>query len=129
MPYTIKNLLDVKDSAPEFKLDHIQESRFANGDLGAQQTGLSHHVLKPNRRQPFAHKHNQAEEIYLVLSGDGKIKLGDSVEIIHTMDAIRIPPKTPRMLEAGPDGMEFIAFGPHHKGDADMLDKDFWPHD
>jgi mannose-6-phosphate isomerase-like protein (cupin superfamily) len=129
MPYTIKNLLEVKDSAPEFRLDQIQEARFATGDLGAQQTGLSHHVLKPGKRQPFGHRHNKAEEIYLVLAGDGKIKLGDSVEMISAMDAIRIPPKTPRMLEAGHDGLEFIAFGPHHKGDAEMLEEDFWPHD
>lgn len=129
MPYTIKNLLDVKDSAPEFKLGDIHEARFAVGDLGAQQTGLAHYVLKPGKRQPFAHRHNQAEEIYVVLSGDGKIKLGDSVEMISELDAIRIPPKTPRMLEAGPQGLEFIAFGPHHKGDAEMLEEDFWPHD
>jgi mannose-6-phosphate isomerase-like protein (cupin superfamily) len=129
MPYTIKNLLEVKDSAPEFKLDQIQEARFANSDLGVQQTGISHHVLKPGKRQPFAHKHNKAEEIYVVLSGDGKIKLGDSVEMITAMDAIRIPPQTPRMLEAGHDGLEFIAFSALHKGDAEMLDEDFWPHD
>ena len=126
MPYTIKNLLDVKDSAPEFRMESVQEARFAMGDLGAQQTGISHHILKPGMRQPFAHSHNQAEEIYVVLKGDGEIKLGNQVEKIATMDAIRIPPKTPRMLQAGADGLEFIAFGPHHKGDADMIDGDFW---
>lgn len=128
MPYTIKNLLDVKDSAPDFRLDAVQEARFAMGDLGAQQTGISHHILKPGMRQPFAHSHNQAEEIYLVLSGDGEIKLGRQIEKIGSMDAIRIPPRTPRMVKAGADGLEFIAFGPHYKNDADMIGGEFWDH-
>jgi len=54
-PYTLKQLTDVKDSAPEFGLGEVQEARFAGGDLEATDTGVAHQRIKPNQRVPFAH--------------------------------------------------------------------------
>ena len=34
------------------------------------------------------------------------------------MDAIRMAPKVTRSLEAGDEGLEVLAFGPRHAGDA-----------
>jgi mannose-6-phosphate isomerase-like protein (cupin superfamily) len=82
--------------------------------------------VRPNRRQPFAHQHNEAEEIYVVLSGGGKMKLDGEVIDVGPMDAIRVAPKVTRMFEAGREGLELLAFGTHYDGDAEMV-QDFWP--
>ena len=41
------------------------------------------------------------------------------------MDAVRIDPAVTRGIEAGPDGIEFLAFGARHEGDAEVI-QDFW---
>ena len=88
-PYTHKKLTDVKDSAPGFGMTETQEARFAKGDLAAEKTGVSHHRLKPRQRPPFGHRHEDAEEVYVVLSGSGRMKLDD--EIIDVGEARRDP--------------------------------------
>ena len=35
--------------------------------------------VKPDQRQPFAHKHGQAEEVHVILSGAGRMKLDDEI--------------------------------------------------
>ena len=60
-----------------------------------------------------------------MLSGSGRIKLDDEIVDIAEMDAIRIAPRVVRALEAGPDGLEVLAFGPRHKGEAELV-QDFW---
>ena len=55
-PYTLKNLADVDDSAVKFGVRGLQEVRFATGDLEAEGTGVSHHRVKPGKRQGFAHR-------------------------------------------------------------------------
>jgi mannose-6-phosphate isomerase-like protein (cupin superfamily) len=120
-PYTQKKLTEVKDSAPEFGLDEIQEARFAKDALDAEDTGLSHLRLKPGKRSPFGHRHEKAEEVYVVLGGSGRIKLDDDIVDVETLDAIRIAPGVTRALEAGPGGIEVLAVGPRHDGDGEMI--------
>ncbi|HWX73829.1 MAG TPA: cupin domain-containing protein [Solirubrobacteraceae bacterium] len=119
--YTRKRLTDVEDSAPKFGFADVQEARFASDDLAAQRTGVSHHRLKAGQRQPFAHKHEQAEEIYVVLSGSGRVKLDEEVLEISRLDAIRVAPQVTRAFEAGSDGIEILAFGPRHEGDGEVI--------
>jgi mannose-6-phosphate isomerase-like protein (cupin superfamily) len=127
MSHTIKNLRDVDDMAPKFGFDAVQEARFCWRDLDAEQTGLAFMRVKPNQRQAFAHRHDEAEEIYVVVGGSGRIKLDDDILDIGPMDAIRIAPGVARALEGGPEGVEYIAFGPHHEGDGEILkDSGFW---
>jgi mannose-6-phosphate isomerase-like protein (cupin superfamily) len=109
--YTKQNLNEVEDAAPKFGLDHIGEARFARGDLDAERSGLSLQRLKPNMRQAFGHKHDGQEETYVVIAGSGRMKLGDEVVDVTALDAIRVAPDTIRCFEAGPDGLEFLAFG------------------
>jgi mannose-6-phosphate isomerase-like protein (cupin superfamily) len=120
-PYTHKKLTEVKDSAPEFGLDEVQEARFAKDALDAEDTGVSHHRLKPGKRSPFGHRHEEAEEVYVVLGGSGRIKLDDDIVEIEALDAIRIAPGVTRALEAGQDGIEVLAVGPRHDGDGEMI--------
>ena len=120
-PFTHKKLTDVKDSAPEFGLDEAQEARFAKGDLEAERTGLSHVRLKPGKRSPFGHKHDEAEEVYIVLSGAGRMKLDDEIIEIERLDAIRVSPEVIRAFEAGPEGVELLAVGARHDGDGETF--------
>ena len=119
--YTHKNLSEVEDSAPKFDYGELQEAHFATEDLQAEQTGASFHRVKPNKRQGFAHKHHQAEEVYVVIGGSGRMKLDDDVIEIARLDAIRVAPEVTRAFEGGPDGLELIAFGPHYKGDGEII--------
>jgi mannose-6-phosphate isomerase-like protein (cupin superfamily) len=120
-PYTLKKLTEVEDSAPRFGFEEVQEARFATDDLDAEDTGVSHHRVKSGRRQGFAHKHEDAEEVYVVLAGSGRVKLDDEIVEIEALDAIRVAPGVTRQFEAGPDGLELIAFGARHEGDGEIL--------
>jgi mannose-6-phosphate isomerase-like protein (cupin superfamily) len=124
--YTIKNLREVEDQAPKFGFSEVQEARFPREDLESETIGLAFHIVRPGCRQAFAHRHEQAEEIYLVLSGAGRIKLGDDVIDVREMDAIRVAPQLARAFEAGPQGLELLAFGPRHAGDGEILREQFW---
>jgi uncharacterized cupin superfamily protein len=121
MGYTIKNLESVQDMAKSHGLSEQGEARFASGDLEAVQTGVSHQRLKPGKRQSFGHRHEQAEEVYVVLAGSGRIKLDDEVKEIGKLDAIRVSPETMRSFEAGDEGLEILAFGRHFGGDGELV--------
>jgi mannose-6-phosphate isomerase-like protein (cupin superfamily) len=124
-PYTHKKLSEVKDSAPGFGFEEHQEARFANSDLDAEQTGLSMHRVKPGKRQAFAHRHEEAEEVYVVIAGSGRVKLDDDVLELERLDAIRVAPGVIRAFEGGPEGIELLAFGPQHEGDGELIE-DWW---
>jgi mannose-6-phosphate isomerase-like protein (cupin superfamily) len=119
--HTLKNLNEVKDSAPDFGYGEVQEARFANRDLETERTGISLLRVKPGCRQGFAHKHDDAEEVYVVISGSGRIKLDDEIIELSPLDAIRIAPGVVRQLEAGEEGLEYVAVGARHEGDGELL--------
>ncbi|MEA2382259.1 MAG: hypothetical protein QOH72_2230 [Solirubrobacteraceae bacterium] len=125
MSYTIRNLREVEDLAAKHGFGDTQEARFPRGDLEARATGVAYLILRPGKRQPFAHRHADAEEIYVVLAGDGRIKLDDDIVALRPLDSVRMAPGVTRMLEAGPDGIEVLAFGPRHEDDAEIV-QGFW---
>jgi len=120
-PFTKRKLTEVKDSAPEFGMQEVQEARFAKKDLEAERTGISHLRLKPNQRTPFGHKHENAEEVYVVLGGSGRLKLDDEIVEVERLDAIRVSPEVVRCFEAGPEGIEVLAAGARHDGDGEVI--------
>jgi len=126
-PYTRKKLDEVEDSAPKFGFAEFQEARFATADLDAEDTGVSHHRVKPGKRQPFGHRHERAEEVYVVLSGSGRVKLDEEILELHELDAIRVAPGVTRAFEAGPQGIELLAFGPRCEGDGETV-PGWWSH-
>jgi quercetin dioxygenase-like cupin family protein len=121
-PYTQINLADVEDAAVANGLGGRWEARVARTPLEAEQTGISHFRLRPGKRSPFTHRHTQAEEIYVILAGSGRIKLGDELRDLRPLDAVRVRPDVARALEAGPDGLEFLAVGPHYEDDGEPVD-------
>ena len=68
------------------------------------------------------HRHTRAEEVYVILAGTGRIKLDAELRDVRALDAIRVRPDVARALEAEPDGLEFLAVGPHHQGDGEPVD-------
>lgn len=125
MTYTKKQLRQIDDSAIKYGLSDTQEARFARRDLAAEQTGITYLVIKPGRREAFAHQHREAEEVYVVLAGSGRVKLDDEVVDLAELDALRVGPGTTRQLEAGPNGLEMLIFGTHVDGDVETV-SDFW---
>src|SRR5215471_3946594 len=125
MSYAKTNLRTVQDSAADDGLSETQEARFPRADIGAEQTGMNFLTIKPSRREAFAHRHAKAEEIYVVLSGAGRVKLDDELVELTPLDAVRVSPGVARSFEAGPEGLEVLIFGPHVEGDSEMV-ADFW---
>jgi mannose-6-phosphate isomerase-like protein (cupin superfamily) len=121
-PYTQINLDEVEDAAPGNDLGSYWEARVAREALDAEHTGVTHFRLRPDKRSPFAHRHARAEEIYVILSGSGRIKLDDQLFDVRPLDAIRVAPEVVRAFEAGPAGLEFLAVGPHHGSDGEAVD-------
>lgn len=123
--YTARNIEDAPDMAPRFGYGDLGEARFLTDEIGAADTGVSHQRLKPGKRPSFAHRHRRAEEVYVVLSGSGRLKIEDEILDIGPRDAIRVAPGLTRAFEAGPDGLELLAFGPRRGGDAELV-QEWW---
>jgi uncharacterized cupin superfamily protein len=122
--YTKRNLkTDVENSAPKFDMPAEMEARFARRAIGGETLGLSHMTLAPGFRIPFGHKHSGQEEVYVVVRGSGRVKVDDEIVALREWDAIRFETDTMRQMEAGPDGIEYLAFG----AGTDPLDAEMAP--
>jgi mannose-6-phosphate isomerase-like protein (cupin superfamily) len=125
MDYTLKNLREIDDVAVKGGFSENQEARFGQRDLDATQTGFAYQIVKPGKRQAFGHRHENAEEVYVVIAGEGRVRLDDDTVELKRLDALRVAPGVARRFEGGPDGLELIVFGPRHEGDGEIL-PDFW---
>jgi mannose-6-phosphate isomerase-like protein (cupin superfamily) len=125
--YTKVNLRrDVENMAPKFDMPEEMQARFARSPIEGETLGLSLMTLDPGFRIPFGHKHPGQEEVYVVVRGSGRIKVEDEIVDLAEWDAIRIDKDTMRNMEAGPDGIEFLAFGAgDDPRDAEMA-PDWW---
>ena len=121
--YTQKNLKDVENQAPKFGMPAELDARFARSALDGETLGLSLMKLEPGFRIPFGHKHSDQEEVYVVVHGSARVKVDDEIVELREWDAIRFDKDTMRNVEAGPDGVEYLAFG---AGD-DPLDAEMVP--
>jgi mannose-6-phosphate isomerase-like protein (cupin superfamily) len=124
--YTLTNLKDVEDQAPKFGLSPNLEARFARNDLELENSALSYQRLAPGFRIPFGHTHKEQEELYVILSGSGRVKLDDEILDVRQWDVIRVPRQTTRNFEAGPDGLELLAFGAPNTGPQDAEPAPDW---
>ena len=123
--YTVKNVKEIDNAAEQFGIEGM-EARFGRKPLALEEFGFSFQALTPNFRQPFGHRHATQEEAYVVLRGSGRIKVEDEIVELGPMDALRIGMNTMRAVEAGPEGVEYIAFGAgDDPQDADMV-QDWW---
>ena len=124
--YTKVNLKEVEDQAERFGLAPNIEFRMGRVALELENSGLSYQRLAPNFRVPFGHVHKQQEEVYVLVSGSARMKLGDEVVDLKQWDAVRVPKDTMRGVEAGADGAELLAIGAPNTGPGDANLADGW---
>jgi mannose-6-phosphate isomerase-like protein (cupin superfamily) len=128
VPYTLRNLKeDVDDSAGRLGAAPELEARFAREALGLEQSGLSYQRVAPGYRFPFGHTHKKQEEVYVVVSGSGRMKIDDEIVDLKPLDVVRVPAGTWRCYEGGPEGLELIAFGAPNLGEAVREDVEMQP--
>lgn len=114
------NLDEVKDMAPEFGMGKMGEARFVRTAVGAERIGLTNYRMNAGERVGFGHRHGEVEEIYVVVGGSGRFKVEDEVFPVAARDVVYCPPEAMREWEAGPDGLELLAFGGHAENEAEM---------
>lgn len=125
--YTKINLKQVEDMAPRFGIADAAQTRPARAALGLENVGITHFALSPNFRLPFGHKHVDQEEVYLLVAGTARIKIGDDIVDLEPWDAVRVPGPVMRNLEGGPNGAEIIAFGQSAQGeDQSTMQPGWW---
>ena len=116
------------DEIEAFTEDPDYELRFGRKHMGSRDLGVSRYVIAPGVRSPFAHRHSEQEEAYVVASGSGRMLLEDEVIEVRQWDVVRVAPTVGRAFEGGPDGMELIAIGgpKPEGGDGERAEID-WP--
>ena len=124
--YTIQNLKEVEDQAPNFGYSPHLEARMARVPLELENFGISYQRIAPGFRVPFGHTHKVQEEVYVVVSGSLRVKLDDEIVELKQWDALRVPNDTMRSFEGGPEGAEVIAVGAPNTGPGDANVEQGW---
>jgi len=129
VPFTLRNIkADLEDIGPGFGGAPDLEFRAATAALELEQSGLSYQRVPPGYRFPFGHTHKKQEEIYVVVRGNGRMKLDDEIVELREWDAVRVPPGTWRGYEAGPEGLEILVIAAPSEAQRDDVDgrRDWW---
>jgi mannose-6-phosphate isomerase-like protein (cupin superfamily) len=122
--YTVKNLMDIEDAAGQ---SADVEARFARKHLDSRELGVSYFRYGPDYRSKMGHSHREQEEVYVVTSGSGRVKLDDEIVDLHPWDVLRVAPEVVRAFEGGPAGLEFVAVGSARPEDGDGVPvQDWW---
>jgi uncharacterized cupin superfamily protein len=123
MTHSTGNLKELENSAPKFGMPPGIEARFGRSALGCEQLGFSYQRYEPGFRT-FAHRHKVQEEVVVIISGSGRMKIEDEIHPLEPFDVVRIAPGTTRALEAGENGLELLVFGAPATppGDADIIE-------
>src|SRR5690242_1705589 len=107
--YSIVNLRELDDVVGD-RVEGL-EGRFSRKFIESRDLGVSLFSYAPGVKPPMAHRHREQEEAYVVVSGSGRMLLGDEVRELRQWDVVRVAPEVVRGFEAGPDGLEIIAIG------------------
>ncbi len=82
---------------------------FLHDALNLTSCEISINSVPAGFKVPFNHKHIQNEEIYIVLSGTGRMTIDGVDEAMRPGTALRIAPQAARTIEnTGADNMQFI---------------------
>jgi mannose-6-phosphate isomerase-like protein (cupin superfamily) len=123
--YTIKNMMDIEDSSAG-RAPGV-EARFARSHIDSRDLGVTYISYAPGVRSPVGHSHREQEEVYVVVSGSGRIKLDEDIRDLKPWDVVRIAPSTVRGVEGGPEGIQLIAIGSRRpEGGDGVLAPDGW---
>ena len=119
--FTIINLKDLEDMAPKHGHSDMMQSRFASKDLELKESGLGYQILSANAKLPFKHKHKMQEEVFLILSGTGKMILDQETIKVKPLDVIRVGADVVRSLKADNKELAFVIFGAPATKDTDYI--------
>jgi uncharacterized cupin superfamily protein len=80
---------------------------------GSLTTGMKHVELPPGARAAPRHCHSAEEELFVVLDGDGVVRLGDDAHAVSRGSVVARPAGTgvAHDFQAGDGGMTFLAYG------------------
>jgi mannose-6-phosphate isomerase-like protein (cupin superfamily) len=118
--YAVVSLKSVDNAGTQFGLpEESFELRMGRVPLAGEIAGVSYMRLGPGWRQPFGHRHKQQEEVYVLVNGSARMKVGDEIVEMTPWTAVRVPPSTVRALEGGPDGAELVIVGAPATGTGD----------
>ena len=124
--YTIASFNDIESpsSSPE------REMKFARSHIDSDHVGVSWFRYAPGFRANMGHRHAGQEEVYVVISGSGRVKLDDEIVDLKHWDVLRVAPSTVRAFEGGPEGLELLSAANDRPegGDGERVE-DFWPAD
>lgn len=112
--YTAVNIGSL-DNLAEHKLVHpiskriIEGKAFVKDVTKATGTEISFNVLPPNTELPYFHIHEQNEETYIILKGEGDFQVDDDCFPISEGSVIRVAPKGVRgMRNTSDEPMVYI---------------------
>lgn len=87
-------------------------ARFSEG-LGAVQLGYNVTAVPPGKRAFPFHSHRVNEEMFLILEGEGELRLGDSRYPVRAMDVIACPAGGPetahQLINTGSGELRYLA--------------------
>jgi mannose-6-phosphate isomerase-like protein (cupin superfamily) len=127
MEYSHVNLTELDDQSANLGFDPEQLNlRFGRVPLNCEHCGVSYIRLGPDAKA-HGHRHKRQEEIYVLVSGSARMKVGDDELELRPLDAVRVPPHVMRGIKGGADGAEIIAIGAPNTGpgDGDEPDPDW----
>jgi uncharacterized cupin superfamily protein len=88
---------------------------------GSALSGMSHVEVAPGARACPFHCHGAAEEIFVVLAGEGTLRLGDERHPVHAGHVVARPPATriahQFIASDGAGGLTFLAWGTREAND------------
>lgn len=76
--------------------------------IGLTGSEISVNTLPANASVPFVHAHRQNEEVYYIVSGNGKFVIDGEDVILNEGDFVKVSPQGKRQLFAGDDGITYI---------------------
>ena len=103
------SVVDVAELASEGPGGMVKKLRRA---LGARAFGFNYFTLPPGQEgREHDHAGNNQEEVYFVVRGTGKMRVGgEEIDLIPGR-FVRVDPDTTRVPIASEEGLEFVTFG------------------
>jgi hypothetical protein len=130
------DVLDIRDAPNWAKLrfglaEGDLDMRILRGALGCEHIGISYLRFGPGWRLTLGHRHPAGEEVYVLVEGQARIKVGDDVYEMRAPSAIRVGSDRFRAIRAeGSDPAVFVvASYPIDDPELTEFAPDFWPAD
>lgn len=121
------------DEVPDPTGDYPGEMRMFTDPLGTEQVAFTYRRMPPRtggmKGLRWGHSHKTQEEVYFVVSGTLRVKVGDEEFDLGPRQALRLAPEAVRAIwNDGDEDVELIMCSPRVEdlsADAE-IDRDFW---